>query len=131
MKLALSFLLAATLSTPLASLAAESHDHGAAASHHIELNAGKKWATDAPLRKAMKEIKVSVDRTLPAAHAGKAQAADFDAFGQAVTAQIGYIVENCKLRLITMPSAKTSIPRSPTSCRTASSIPRQTSSCIS
>jgi hypothetical protein len=45
----------------------------------------------------MKEIKVSVDRTLPAAHAGKAQAADFDAFGQAVTAQIGYIVENCKL----------------------------------
>ena len=97
MKLALSLLLAATLSTPLASLAAESHDHGAAASHHIELNAGKKWATDAPLRKAMKEIKVSVDRTLPAAHAGKAKAADFDAFGQAVTAQIGYIVENCKL----------------------------------
>jgi len=97
MKLALSLLLAATLATPLATLAAESHDHGAAASHPIELNAGKKWATDAPLRKAMQEIKASVDRTLPAAHAGKAKAADFDAFGQAVTAQIGYIVENCKL----------------------------------
>lgn len=97
MKLALSLLLAATLATPLVTLAAESHDHGAAASHPIELNAGKKWATDAPLRKAMQEIKASVDRTLPAAHAGTAKAADFDALGQAVTAQIAYIVENCKL----------------------------------
>lgn len=98
MKFPFHLLLAATLATPLAALAATpSHDHGAAAPQKIELNAGKKWATDAPLRKAMTGIKASVDRTLPAAHAGKAKAADFDAFGQAVTAQVAYIVENCKL----------------------------------
>lgn len=97
MKLHFSLLLAATLATPLATLATETHDHGAVAPQKLELNAGKKWATDVPLRKAMTSIKASVDRTLPAAHAGKAKAADFDAFGQAVTAQVTYIVENCKL----------------------------------
>lgn len=97
MKFPLSLLLAATLASPLVALAADTHDHGAAGAQKIELNAGKKWTTDAPLRKAMSAIKASVGQTLPAAHKGTAKAADFDAFGKAVTAEVGYIVENCKL----------------------------------
>ena len=86
------------LSPPLAVLAAsDAHDHGKSTPHKLELNAGKKWGTDDALRKAMSGIQASVTQTLPAAHAGKASAADYDAFGKDVTAQVTYMVENCKL----------------------------------
>ena len=98
MKSPLALMLALTLSSPLAVLAAsDAHDHGKSAPHKLELNAGKKWGTDDALRKAMSGIQASVTQTLPAAHAGKASAADYDAFGKDVTAQVTYMVENCKL----------------------------------
>lgn len=91
-------LLAVALSSPLAALAAaDAHDHGKPAPHKLELNAGKKWGTDDALRQAMSTIHTSVSQALPMAHAGKATPADYDAFGQAVTTQITYMVENCKL----------------------------------
>ena len=94
----LVLLLAVALSSPLAALAAaDAHDHGKSAPHKLELNAGKKWGTDDALRQGMATIHTSVLQTLPVAHAGKATAADYDAFGKNVTAQISYIVENCKL----------------------------------
>lgn len=98
MKSPLALLLALALSSPLAALAAaDAHGHDQAAPHKLELNAGKKWGTDGALRQAMSTIHTSVKQTLPAAHAGKATAADYDAFGKGVTAQVTYIVENCKL----------------------------------
>ena len=98
MKSPFVLLLAIALSSPLAALAAaDAHDHGNAAPHKLELNAGKKWGTDNALRQGMSSIHASVVQTLPAAHAGKATAADYDAFGKDVTAQVTYIVENCKL----------------------------------
>ena len=98
MKSPLALLLAVALSSPLAALAAaDVHDHGKPAPHKLELNAGSKWGTDDALRQGMSAIRASVSQTLPAAHSGKAKAADYDAFGKAVTAQITYIVENCKL----------------------------------
>ena len=98
MKSHLALMLALALSSPLAVLAAsDAHDHGKSAPHKLELNAGKKWGTDDALRKAMSGIQTSVTQTLPAAHAGKASAADYDAFGKDVTAQVTYMVENCKL----------------------------------
>ena len=98
MKSPLALMLALALSSPLAVLAAtDAHDHGKSAPHKLELNAGKKWGTDDALRKAMSGIQTSVTQTLPAAHAGKASAADYDAFGKDVTAQVTYMVENCKL----------------------------------
>lgn len=95
----IALLLALALSSPLAVLAADSHDHGHGKSgpQKLELNAGKKWGTDAALRQAMSGIQKSVSHTLPAAHSGKATAADYDAFGKEVTAQVTYMVENCKL----------------------------------
>ncbi|MBI3102441.1 MAG: hypothetical protein HYY98_12945 [Burkholderiales bacterium] len=97
MKPTLPLLLALALAAPVGAFAADAHDHGKAAPHKLELNAGKKWSTDDALRQGMASIHASVSQILPAAHSGKAQAADYDAFAQAVSAQITYIVENCKL----------------------------------
>lgn len=99
MKSPLYLVLAAALTLPFATLAASpaGHDHDAAAPQKIELNAGKKWHIDAPLRQGMSAIHKAVNRTLPLAHAGKAQAADYDALGAEVSKQVAYIVENCKL----------------------------------
>ena len=91
-------LLAVALSSPFAALAAtDAHDHGKSSPHKLELNAGKKWGTDDALRQAMSTIHTSVSQILPKAHSGKAKAADYEAFSKDVTAQVAYIVENCKL----------------------------------
>lgn len=68
-----AFLLAAiAFALPLATLAAEpAHHQHDAAPGKLELNAGQKWASDAPLRKAMDSMKEQVAAALPAAHAGK------------------------------------------------------------
>ncbi len=34
---------------------------------------------------------------MPTAHSGKAKVADYEAFSKGITAQVAYIVENCKL----------------------------------
>ncbi|MEO6353593.1 MAG: hypothetical protein ABIO19_08960, partial [Burkholderiaceae bacterium] len=92
-------LLAIALALPLTTLATETvkHEHAAVAHAKLELNAGKKWSTDAPLRQAMSNIRRTVATALPAAHQGKMTPAQYDAFGNDVTAQITYIVQNCKL----------------------------------
>ncbi|NMM29161.1 MAG: hypothetical protein HHJ12_18260 [Glaciimonas sp.] len=92
-------LLAIALALPLTTLASEAlkHEHDAAVHTQLELNAGKKWATDIPLRQAMNSIRTTVATTLPAAHAGKLTPKQYDAFGNDITAQITYIVQNCKL----------------------------------
>ena len=98
MKSPIVLLLAVALSSPFAALAAtDAHDHGKSSPHKPELNAGKKWGTDDALRQAMSTIHTSVSQILPKAHSGKAKAADYEAFSKDVTAQVAYIVENCKL----------------------------------
>ena len=98
MKSPIALMLAVALSSPLAALAAtDAHDHGKSAPHKLELNAGKKWGPDDALRQAMSTIHQTVSQTLPTAHSGKAKVADYETFGKDVTAQITYIVENCKL----------------------------------
>lgn len=90
-------LMAALLASPLACVsAAETHGHDAAA-HTLHLDAGKKWATDAPLRQAMTTIRTATQKVLPLVHAGKAGDADYAAFAGAVNAQLAFIVQNCKL----------------------------------
>jgi hypothetical protein len=91
-------LLALALTAPLSTTAAESahagHDAGAT---KIELNAGKKWHSDASLRKAMATMQQQLSTALPRAHAGKLTPAQYQALGADLTAQIAYIVQNCKL----------------------------------
>lgn len=94
-------LLAIALALPLTTLAGEAakheHEHGAAGHAKLELNAGKKWATDEPLRHAMTNIRATVATALPAAHGGKMTPEQYDALGNDVNEQITYIVQNCKL----------------------------------
>ena len=99
MKSPLYLLLAAAMTLPVAALAAgpSAHGHGTGEPQKVELNAGKKWQIDAPLRQGMGAMRKAVNHMLPLAHAGKAQAADYDALGAEVSRQVAYIVENCKL----------------------------------
>lgn len=92
-------LAAIALAFPLSVLAVESghQEHGAHGPQKIELNAGKKWATDDALRQGMSSIRKSIAVSLPAAHAGKMSAAEYDALGKELGAQVAYIVQNCKL----------------------------------
>ncbi|MEO7032125.1 MAG: hypothetical protein ABI351_06950 [Herbaspirillum sp.] len=98
MKSPVFILAAVALALPLATIAAESapHDHGATPTK-VELNAGKKWASDAPLRKAMNTIRQEVVTALPSTHAGKMTPEQYQSLSTAITGQIGYIVQNCKL----------------------------------
>ena len=98
MKSSILLLIAGVLAFPLL-LQAEptNHDHGASAPHKIELNAGRKWATDEALRKGMTAIRTLVGAALPAAHAGKLTPGQYDALANDVNAQLTYIVQNCKL----------------------------------
>ena len=92
-------MLAVALAFPLTTLAAESahHGHGAHGKQQLELNAGKKWATDDALRKGMSSIRTAIATALPAAHSGKISNAEYDALGKELNAQVAYIVQNCKL----------------------------------
>lgn len=72
------------------------HDHGAAPAA-LSLNAGKKWPTDAPLRKAMGGIRTAMDTSLQPIHEGKFSAAKYSALAKKIDGEIGYMVSNCKL----------------------------------
>lgn len=82
--LALAFLLA--FAGP-AVAAGESHEHGHGAGEaKLVLDHGRKWQTDAPLRKGMENIRaVLATRQKP------------EAMAELVNAEVAYIVQNCKL----------------------------------
>ena len=79
-------------------LAADAHDHHHEASPtQLELNQGRKWPTDAPLRKAMTALRAEFAGKLPAIHKGSLAPGDYAALGRSVETQIGAIVSQCKL----------------------------------
>jgi hypothetical protein len=76
----------------------DAHDHGhGAASATLQLNAGKKWETDAPLRKAMGEIRQSMAASLHAIHENKLSAKAYGGLAKKVEGAVGDMVTNCKL----------------------------------
>lgn len=78
--------------------AADAHQHGAAATPTtLTLDQGKKWVTDAPLRKHMGEIRTLMAARIPAIHAGKLAVNDYRALGMAVEQNVAAIVAECKL----------------------------------
>jgi hypothetical protein len=94
-------LLAAALSLSAASFAAPAHKHDSHADHaapaSLQLNAGKKWATDAPLRKSMESIRQSVDASLHQIHENRLAPAGYGALARKVEGEVANIVANCKL----------------------------------
>lgn len=76
--------------------AGHGHDH-AAAPAKLSLDAGKKWAPDEPLRKAIANIRKSMDASLRAIHEGKLSAAKYGALAKKINGEVGYMISNCKL----------------------------------
>lgn len=71
------------------------HGHGSAVT--LQLNAGKKWETDAALRSSMAQIRQALDASLPRIHDNRLDAAGYSALARKVEAEVGNIVNNCKL----------------------------------
>ena len=92
----LGLALALSLTT-LPAMAEEEHDHGDVHSAELQLNAGQKWQTDAPLRQAMRGIGEAVNTSLDAIHNNKLDAAGYTALAGEVNQQVAYMVENCQL----------------------------------
>ncbi len=97
MNLSILLSFVAALAVPLPAVAADHSKHADGMPHKLELNAGKKWATDEPLRTAMSTLRQSLTGTLDQVHSGKETSASFDASAKEVTAQVSYMVANCKL----------------------------------
>lgn len=87
----------ALASAPL-SAAEHRHDHGhGAAPAKLELNNGKKWATDAPLRKGMENIRNSIDAVHHEVHENKLSAAKYSELAKKVHGEVEGIIAGCKL----------------------------------
>lgn len=76
--------------------AADGHDdHGDAAT--LKLDHGRKWQTDAPLRKGMEGIREDLAAVLPAIRKGTLPAKQYDLLASKINGHVGYVVKNCKL----------------------------------
>ncbi|MCF8200114.1 MAG: hypothetical protein K9J42_15210 [Sulfuritalea sp.] len=78
------------------------HDHGDAHAHDgaaavLQLNAGSKWETDAPLRKAIGDIRQSMAASLEAIHKSRLPAKGYRGLAHKIEGAVGDIVANCKL----------------------------------
>lgn len=80
-------------------LAAEDHHHGESgtAVQKLQLNAGKKWATDAALRQSMDEINQAMAKALPLIHKDRFGDSDYAALATTINQKVGYAIEHCKL----------------------------------
>ena len=88
---------ASSLSFAYASLASEAaHQHGAS-THELQLNAGEKWATDAPLRKAMGALNGAMQTSLPAIHDNQLGDAQYDQLAARINDEVAYMGKHCKL----------------------------------
>lgn len=96
-----AMLFAAALALSTASFAAPAHKHDSHADHvaptSLQLNAGKKWATDEALRKSMESIRQSVAASLHQIHENRLTPAAYGALARKVEGEVGNIVSNCKL----------------------------------
>jgi hypothetical protein len=88
---------ALVLAAGMPSFAADTHQHGASAPHKLVLDHGRKWATDAPLRKNMAEIRAALAARHAGIHEGTITADDYRALGTLVEARVARIVAECKL----------------------------------
>ena len=74
---------------------AAGHAHEAPAK--LELDHGKPWAPDAPLRKGMDALRAAFAGRLAAIHAGTLAPADYAALGATIEAEVATIVAECQL----------------------------------
>lgn len=75
---------------------AHQHEHGASTAT-LQLNAGKKWETDAPLRQAMGNIREAMAASLHKIHENRLSRQGYATLAKTVEKEVGNIVANCKL----------------------------------
>ncbi len=99
LRLAAIVLTVAAASGQAALAADEHHHHGESGVvvQKLELNAGKKWATDAALRQSMDDINQAMAKALPLIHKDRFSDSDYAALATTINQKVGYAVENCKL----------------------------------
>lgn len=91
-------LITGTAALPQAQAADAHHHHGdSTAAPTLHLNAGRKWATDTPLRQSIDGINQAMAKALPQIHHGRFGDADYDALASAVSRNVTYAVAHCKL----------------------------------
>lgn len=92
------FLSVGLIATPVlaAGPADHKHDH-ADAPVNLSLDAGKKWLTDRPLRKAMTNTRNALDAALHDIHENKFSAARYGTLAKKINGEVNYMVSNCKL----------------------------------
>jgi hypothetical protein len=88
-------MLAACLVSFAPAQAQPSHEHGHAQSMQIELDHGRLWATDAPLRQGMERIRAAVDTAQQADP--KLNPAQALTLAAAVEDGIAFMVQHCRL----------------------------------
>ncbi len=76
---------------------AHEHQHAGAAVASLQLDAGRKWATDASLRSGMAGIRGEFDADHPAIHAGEETDAQYAALADRIQSQVNSIVADCHL----------------------------------
>ncbi len=102
-RLLASALAAAALALAAANLraAGDAHHHHAApapdAPRGLTLNQGRKWSTDAPLRRGMGNIRSLVDKYRHAAPNQTSPATSPQALAKEINAEVNYIFQNCRL----------------------------------
>ena len=99
---AFAFAFAFAFAASAGAYAAESSDHhhhggGGADVEKLELDAGKKWATDAPLRQAMGDINQAMTEAAPLIRTDQFDAAAYQALAATAKQKVAYAVEYCKL----------------------------------
>jgi hypothetical protein len=91
-------LAAALVLGPAPFALAQTHAHGDAhAPAKLTLDHGKRWTTDAPLRRHMADIRTTMAANLERIHAGTLPRADYAKIGTTVEGKVGNIVADCKL----------------------------------
>ena len=73
------------------------HDHQSAEHDSLQLNAGKRWDTDAPLRQGMQSIRDAVAHRLDDIHHDRASVAQYRELSKSIQEQLDYMFNNCKL----------------------------------
>ncbi|RLQ22258.1 hypothetical protein DWB85_08200 [Seongchinamella sediminis] len=72
------------------------HDHGHGAME-LRLDDGSKWAVDAPLSRAMNNIRSAMHNEIDAIHSGELTQEKYLALAKKINQEVTYMVENCKL----------------------------------
>lgn len=93
----LALAIPATIHAADKTSAHDHHAHESSGPQQLQLNAGKKWTTDAPLRQAMSDINQAMAKAVPLIHADRFGEGEYRTLATTVGQKVAYAVEHCKL----------------------------------